>query len=136
VASHSTRGALRRNVHVELTPLRPQHALQCDRSLGLARLKAREGFSTPLRVGRFALQSALEHAGSLRLSVEARDRIGFLAALLRRLAYFSLFPVEMRLDTESDRIADELWLRAGGDRTPSTTTREALARALGALVEE
>jgi hypothetical protein len=104
--------------------------------VALARQEAREGFSTPLRLARFALHPALEHGGSLRLSVAARDRVGFLAALLRRLAYFSLFPVEMRLDTRGASVADELWLRAGGDRPPSTTTREALARALGALVED
>lgn len=104
--------------------------------LALARLEAREGFSTPLRIARFALQPALEHDGSLQLAVAARDGVGFLAALLRRLAYFSLFPVEMRLDTRGDRVSDELWLRAGGDRPPSTTTREALARALDALLEE
>jgi hypothetical protein len=104
--------------------------------LALARHDAREGFSTPLRIGRFALHPALEHDGSLQLVVSAQDRIGFLAALLRRLAYFSLFPVEMRLDTRGDRVTDELWLRAGGDRPPSTTTREALAHALGALLEE
>lgn len=104
--------------------------------LALARQEAREGFSTPLRLERFTLTPALEHDGSLRLALAARDRVGFLAALLRRLAYFSLFPVEMRLDTRGASVADELWLRAGGDRTPSTTTREALARALMALLED
>lgn len=104
--------------------------------VALARQEAGEGFSTPLRLERFSLHSALEHGSSLRLEVAARDRVGFLAALLRRLAYFSLFPVEMRLDTHGASVADELWLRAGGDRPPSTTTREALARALAALVED
>lgn len=102
----------------------------------IARREAREGFSTPLRLARFAVEPSLAHRGSLRLVVEAADGVGFLAALLRRLAYFSLFPVEMRLDTTGERVRDELWLRAGGDRPPSTTVREALVHALGALLEE
>jgi len=101
----------------------------------LAREDAHEGFATPLRIDRFAVVPALEHGGSLHLSVGAADAVGFLAALLRRLAYLSLFPVEMRLETQGDRVADELWLRAGGSRRPSRAKREVLSRALGMLVD-
>ncbi len=102
----------------------------------LAREEAREGFATPLRLERFELESVLDHDGSLRLAVAAEDRVGFLAALLRRLAYFSLFPVELRLETRGHHLLDELWLRSGGHRPPSSTTREALARVLNAGIQD
>lgn len=104
--------------------------------IAMARDEAREGFATPLRLERFDLESVLEHDGSLRLTVAAADRVGFLAALLRRLAYFSLFPVELRLETRGQRVLDELWLRSGGHRPPSSSTREALARVLNAGIED
>jgi hypothetical protein len=102
----------------------------------LARSDARAGFATPVRLERFRLESVREHEGALHLVLVARDAVGFLAALLRRLAYFSIFPAELRLETEGQRVHDELWLRAGGQRAPSTSTREALAHALGALVDD
>jgi hypothetical protein len=41
----------------------------------------------------------------------------------------------MRLETQGDRVADELWLRAGGSRRPSPAKREVLSRALGMIVD-
>jgi len=105
--------------------------------LDLAALVGEEadaGFLTALVLDHFALESVLENRGALHLRVAAPDRIGFLAALLRRCAYFALFPIELRLETQDARIADEFWLRAGADRAPSRATAEALRHALRALV--
>ncbi len=96
----------------------------------LAATDAREGFATPLRLIGFELAPAAEHNGCLVLCVAAQDTVGFLAALLRRLAYFSLFPVEMRLETRGGAIDDRLWLRGAGDRVPSVRARDALRHAM------
>jgi hypothetical protein len=96
----------------------------------LAATDAGEGFATPLRLVDFSVDWAADRGGCLALTVSAHDTVGFLAALLRRLSYFALFPIEMRLETRGDRIDDALWLRGAGDRVPSARAREALRRAL------
>ena len=107
------------------------------RALGIAKLATTDsgaGFATSIELDHFALLPSLEHGGTLQLRLEAADTVGFLAALLRRLAYFALFPVEMRLETRSGRIADEFWLCAGGSRAPSPATADALRAVLRSLV--
>lgn len=102
-------------------------------SLDVARLAATdagEGFATPLRLVDFSIDWGKQRGGCLVIGVSALDTVGFLAALLRRLSYFSLFPVEMLLETRGDRIDDRLWLRGAGDRAPSARAHEALRRAL------
>jgi len=102
-------------------------------SIDLAKLAATdagEGFATPLRLVDFSIEWGAERGGCLVIGVSAHDTVGFLAALLRRLSYFSLFPVEMRLETRGDRVDDRLWLRGAGDRAPSARAHEALRRAL------
>lgn len=96
----------------------------------LAATDAGEGFATPLRLLDFSVEWAPDRGGCLMLSVCAQDTVGFLAALLRRLSFFALFPVEMRLETRSGRVDDVLWMRSSGDRAPLARTREALRRAL------
>ncbi len=107
------------------------------RSLDIAQLAVTDagaGFATPIELDHFVLQPSLDHGGTLQLRVGAADTVGFLAALLRRLAYFALFPIELKLETLNTRIADELWLCAGGSRTPSAATTSALRSALQSLV--
>ena len=96
----------------------------------LAATDAGEGFATPLRLIGFTLEASVERGGCLVVGVSAHDSVGFLAALLRRLAFFSLFPIELRLETRTGRVDDQLWLRGAGDRTPSLRAQEALRRAL------
>jgi hypothetical protein len=108
------------------------------RSLDVAALAITDsgaGFATPIQLDHFALHTALDHGGTLQLRIGAADAVGFLAALLRRLAYFALFPVELKLETQEARIADELWLAAGGSRVPSVATADALRSAMQALVQ-
>lgn len=109
------------------------------RSLDVAALATTDsgaGFATPIELDHFALHASLDHGGTLQLQIGAADAVGFLAALLRRLAYFALFPVELKLETQDTRIADELWLAAGGSRAPSTATVDALRSAMQALVRK
>ena len=96
----------------------------------LAATDAGEGFATPLRLIGFKLETAVDRGGCLMVGVSAYDTVGFLAALLRRLAYFSLFPIELRLETRDGRVDDRLWLRGAGDRAPSLRAQQALRRAL------
>lgn len=96
----------------------------------LASTDSGEGFATPLRLIGFELEASAERGGCLVVAVSAQDTVGFLAALLRRLSFFSLFPIEMRLETRGGRVEDVLWLRGAGDRAPSSRAHEALRRAL------
>jgi hypothetical protein len=80
------------------------------------------------------VHAAVEHGGSLHVEVTAPDCVGFLAGLMRRFAYFSLFPVELRLDTRSGRVDDQFWLRAGAYRRPSPATGPALRSSLRGLL--
>ena len=96
----------------------------------LAATDAGEGFATPLRLFDSSVEASQDRGGCLVVAVTAQDSVGFLAALLRRLAFFSLFPVEMRLETRRGRIEDALWLRGAGDRAPSARAHDALRRAL------
>ena len=100
----------------------------------LARTASGAGFATPIELDHFLLHASLDHGGTLQLCIGAADTVGFLAALLRRLAYFALFPVELKLETQGARIADELWVCAGGSRAPSAATTAALRSALQSLV--
>jgi len=92
------------------------------------------GIATPVELDRYRLERSGSRGGCLLLEVDAEDRCGFLAALLRRLAYFSLFPVELRLDTVDGAVRDRLWLRGGGDTVPKARTHTALTASLDALV--
>jgi hypothetical protein len=71
-----------------------------------------------LRLHRYSLARP---AGDSRvgLSVQAPDHIGFLAALLTPLAMFSLFPVEMKIDTVRGMAHDRFHLRSTAGGAPS-----------------
>jgi hypothetical protein len=95
----------------------------------------RAGFTTPIVLSGYTLETSDTRGGCLALEVEGEDRVGFLAALLRRLAFFALFPVELQLDTVGATVRDQLWLRGGGGRAPLPSTGDALAASLDALVK-
>jgi hypothetical protein len=92
------------------------------------------GFTTPIALLASRVGSSPRHGGCLTLAIEGEDRVGFLAALLRRLAYLSLFPVELELETRGGVAADLLWLRGAGGRQPCAGAARSLAASLGALV--
>ena len=95
---------------------------------------AADGAQPPLVLDSFEVRAAGDHGGSLHVALAAPDCVGFLAALMRRFAYFSLFAVELRLDTRGGRVDDQFWLRAGAYRRPAPATGSALRSALGGLV--
>lgn len=107
------------------------------RNLALAPLLAEDGDASAratIALEECAVLAVPEHGGSFHVVVRGRDCVGFLAALMRRFAYFSLFAVELRLDTRDGLADDQFWLRAGGCRRPATATEPALRSALRGLV--
>jgi UTP:GlnB (protein PII) uridylyltransferase len=80
------------------------------------------------------VRAVAEHGGSLLVAVRAPDCVGLLATLMRRFACFSLFAVELRIDTRDGVADDAFWLRAGGHRRPAPATGPALRAALGHLL--
>lgn len=68
--------------------------------------------------------------GPLYLEVRAADQKGFLGALLGRLAFFSLFPEEMAIETTGNRIFDRFWLRSPGGQSPSAEVVAVLKKSL------
>lgn len=100
----------------------------------LLEVDAGAGFTTPIELLDYRLEPSRTREGCLILEVEGPDRVGFLAALLRRLAYLALFPVELRLETRRGLAHDRLWLRGAGGRAPLPRTEKALAASLDALV--
>jgi hypothetical protein len=74
-----------------------------------------------------------EHGGSLLLTAEGVDCVGFLAALLDTLAFQSLFPVEIHARTFGSVAVDGIWIRGLGYEVPSPGAEQRLARALDSL---
>jgi len=106
-------------------------------SLDLGRLletRAAAGFTWPLELTAYRLSRSASRGGCLLLGVEASNRVGFLAALLRRLAYHALFPVELRLDSVDETARDQLWLRGIGGSIPTRATERIVTTNLDALV--
>lgn len=82
----------------------------------------------------FSLGDPEKHDGALLLEVSAPDQLGFLAALLNRLAFLFLFPEEMRIETVKGKAVDRFRLKGIGGNPPSATARAALQRKLQDLV--
>lgn len=67
----------------------------------------------------FHLEVSPRHGGSLYARIVGADKIGFLVGILRQLSYFSLFPVEMKLETEGATASDHFWLKRIGNVQPA-----------------
>jgi len=70
----------------------------------------------------------------LYLEVRAADQKGFLGALLSRLAFFSLFPEEISIETRDNRIHDRFWLKSPGGQSPSAEVSAALKKSLAGRI--
>jgi len=92
------------------------------------------GFTSPIELVDYRLEPVSSFGGSLHLEVAALDRVGLLAALLRRLAYHALFPAVLRLETVDRLARDELWLRSTGGSVPPAGTARAVTASLDSLV--
>ena len=86
-----------------------------------------------LMLERFALVDDSRHAGSLRVEVKAPDRLGLLASLLRVFSFYSLFPVEMEIETVSNAASNRFWLKGIGSLKPSEDDCSNLKMALAGL---
>jgi hypothetical protein len=65
-------------------------------------------------------------SAAIELTVRGRDRRGFLAALLERLALLGLFPERISVETVHGSAADTFWLQSLGGSTPTTGSLDAL----------
>jgi hypothetical protein len=67
----------------------------------------------------FSLGDPNENDGALYLELKAADQIGFLSSLLSSLAFYSLFPDAMIIETIGGRIYDRIWIKGVGGNIPS-----------------
>jgi hypothetical protein len=81
---------------------------------------------TPIRLSQYGLSESSAHGGSLFLEVRGPDHIGFLGAILERLSFLSLSPVEMRIETLADGVHDQFWLRTRDGEIPRPRARKLL----------
>jgi hypothetical protein len=85
---------------------------------------------TPIVLTEYGLTESSAHGGSLFLEVRAPDHLGFLGAILERLSFLSLSPVEMRIETLEGGVHDQFWLRTREGGIPRPRARKLLAEVL------
>jgi hypothetical protein len=83
-----------------------------------------------ITISNFTLGPPEKHNGALYLEVKAADQLGFLGQLLNNLAFLTLFPEEISIDTVQGNIFDKFWIRGLGGNPPSATAQAALKRKL------
>jgi hypothetical protein len=79
--------------------------------------------AVPLHLDSYTLE---QREGSLFVEVKGADSVGFLVALLKTFAFFSLFPAEVQIDTPGGRVHDRFWLKGVGGIAPSESSRQGL----------
>ena len=72
----------------------------------------------PISISQFTLESPEKHNGALYLEIKAADQLGFLGQLLNSLAFLTLFPEEISIDTVQGKIFDKFWIRGLGGNPP------------------
>jgi hypothetical protein len=85
---------------------------------------------TPIVLSEYSLSESSTHGGSLFLEVRGPDHLGFLGAILERLSFLSLSPVEMRIETLEGGAHDQFWLRTREGGIPRPRARKLLAEVL------
>ena len=89
-----------------------------------------------ISLSEFSLGNPNENDGALYLELKAADQIGFLSSLLSRMAFYSLFPDAMIIETIDGRIYDRFWIKGVGGNVPSDTATATLKHKLeGYLVK-
>ncbi|HEX7480177.1 MAG TPA: hypothetical protein VF331_20425 [Polyangiales bacterium] len=91
--------------------------------------------SSPPRLINYELGLSADHGGTLKLTLEALDRLGLLGGLLTVLGGLALYPVEMHIATRDACAYDCLWLAQMGATRPSATARRALDRLLSDAIQ-
>lgn len=79
--------------------------------------------AVPLHLDSYTLE---QREGALFVEVKGADSVGFLVALLKTFAFFSLFPAEVQIDTPGGRVHDRFWLKGVGGLAPSESSRQGL----------
>lgn len=96
-------------------------------------LAQEENITTPddsFSISQFTLEPPEKHNGALYLEIKAADQLGFLGQLLNSLAFLTLFPEEISIDTVQGKIFDKFWIKGLGGNPPSATAQAALKRKL------
>lgn len=102
--------------------------------LALARTApAASAAGSPIHLDAYALDQKND---SLFVEVKGPDSVGFLTALLKTFAFFSLFPAEVRIETPGGRVHDRFWLKGVGGLSPSESSRQGLKIELDKLREK
>ena len=87
----------------------------------------------PIQLYRHQMCASAAHGGSIEVSLEGADQVGFRGSLLQRFASLALFPEQMSIETSGGLVRDVFWLAGIGRTGPSGEARSALSRALRRL---
>jgi hypothetical protein len=88
------------------------------------------GTRLDLRLDSYRLIESRDYGGTLMLTLEGPDTLGFLGALLASLGSLGLFPVEVHIETRGGRAYDCLWLAAADGALPPAGAKDALDQVL------
>ena len=99
-----------------------------------ATARSARGAAVPITLRSYSLRGPTSD-GAVHLRVDGTDQLGFLGSLLQHLAFLSLFPVQVTIDTRGDRVSDAFLLKSTGGRAPSEKACAALRRLLDGLIE-
>ena len=92
--------------------------------LALARTAATaDPAAVPIHLDSYTLEP---QGDALFVEVKGADSVGFLMALLKSFAFFSLFPAEVQIDTPGGRVHDRFWLKGVGGMSPTESSRQGL----------
>jgi hypothetical protein len=90
----------------------------------------------PLAGLKIASYRLMPTSRDVEVDIRADDTVGFLHAVLRRFAFFGLFPHEMRVETRGSKLEDFFRLENIGGMAPAERTVVALDQHLRELVAE
>lgn len=98
--------------------------------LALAKEETNTRQENSVSLTRYTLEPPEKHGGALYLEIQAADQLGFLGQILNNLAFLTLFPEEISIDTVQGNIFDKFWIRGLGGNPPSATAQAALKKKL------
>lgn len=98
--------------------------------LSLAKEENSSSQENSLSISRYTLEPPETHGGALYLEIKAADQLGFLGQILNNLAFLTLFPEEISIDTVQGNIFDKFWIRGLGGNPPSASAQTALKKKL------
>lgn len=90
--------------------------------------------SGAIQLDDYQIEPSRRCGGSLYLEISAPDRLGLLSSLLNSFCLFSLFPAEMRVETNGRRAFDRFWLKGVAGTAPSHEAAETLKERLSSLL--